>query len=323
MNRKTFVRALAGLACAIAPALATAQSGSALRILVGFPAGGAPDAVARAYADALRGATGGGVFVENRTGASGRIAIDALLAAPADGQTLALIPASALHTVPMTSRSARYDSLRDFVALGSLAEYGFAVAAGPATGAQDLSALKAWSARNAKPVEFATPGAGTPQHFIGAQMQKLLGIPMVHVPYRGGAAAIGDVLGGQVPLLISTEQLLVPHEGQGRLRTLFITSRERNPRIPDVPTAREAGLPQLEQSDWFGLFVKAGTPAAKVEELRVQLLKVLASPTYRDSMKTLAYGVPQRQPASFTELLQTERAMWAERVKLSGFEAGE
>jgi tripartite-type tricarboxylate transporter receptor subunit TctC len=128
-------------------------------------------------------------------------------------------------------------------------------------------------------------------------------------------------MSGEIPLLITTEQLLVPHEGQGKLKTLFITSRERNARMPAVPTARELGLTALESSDWFGLFVKSGTPVAKTEELRSQLLKVLTSTGYRDAMKHMGYTVPQRQSANFAQTLQSERAVWAERVKLSGYEA--
>ena len=323
MNFASLARVLTTLGCIAASALVQAQPAPGLKILVGFPVGGAPDAVARAYAEHLRAVAGITVLIDNRTGASGKIAIDALLAASADGQTLALIPASALHTVPMTSKAARYDSLRDFAAIGSVAEYGFGVSAGPASGAQDLNAFKAWAIRQPKPVGYATPGAGTPQHFIGAQMQALLGVNMIHVPYRGGAAAIGDVMSGEVPLLVTTEQLLVPHEGQGKLKLLFVTSAERNARLPHVPTAREAGLPQLEQSDWFGIFAKSGTAAAKIEELQGQLRRVLASQGYRDSMNALGYGIPNQQSANFSERLQSERRIWAERVKIAGFDAPE
>ncbi len=320
MNRSRFLRAAVALACAASAGLAAAQP-APVKILVGFPAGGAPDAVARAYADQLRVVTGATVVVENRPGASGKIAIDALLAAPADAQTLALIPSSVLALVPMIVKSAKYDAVRDFTTVGNVAEYGFGFALGPASGAADVGGFKAWARTAGKSASYATPGAGTPQHFLGAQLQKQLGVEMTHVPYRGGAAAVGDVIGGQVPLLITTEQLLVPHEGQGKLKTLFVTSRERNPRMPNVPTAREVGMPQLESTDWFGVFAKAGTPTAKLEELRAQLAKVLASAGYREAMKTMGYTVPQKQAANFTQLLQSERAAWAERVKVSGFEA--
>lgn len=324
MNRRNCIHSLVLVALAAATGWASAQpTPVSVKVLVGFPAGGAPDAVARAFADQLRQTMGASVVVENRTGASGKIAIDALLAGPADGQTVALIPSSVLALVPMVVKAAKYDAVRDFTALGSVAEYGFGISAGPAAGVSDIAGFKVWAKAQGKPVGYATPGPGTPQHFLGAQLQKAVGADMTHVPYRGGAAAIADVLGGQVPLLITTEQLLVPHEGQGKLKTLFVTSRERNPRMPNVPTAREVGLAQLESTDWFGLFAKVGTPTAKVEEWRAQIGKVLASNGYREAMKGMGYTVPQKQSANFAQLLQAERAAWAERVKLSGFEATE
>jgi len=302
--------------------LASAQPGT-VKILVGFPAGGAPDAVARAFADQLRLVNGATVIVENKPGASGKIGIDALLSSQGETETVALIPSSVLALVPQIVKAAKYDSTRDFVALGSVAEYGFGVAAGPASGAATLAAFKDWAKQHPKESSYATPGLGTPQHFLGAQLQKLLGIEMTHVPYKGGAAAIGDVLGGQVPILITTEQLLVPHESQGRLKTLFITSRERNPKLPQVPTAREAGLPQLEATDWFGIFAKANTAPAKVAEWRAQVAKVVATPQFAQAMRTMGYEVPKTQPSDFKQLLTTERAAWTERVKLSGFTASE
>lgn len=321
MKRSRFLRAAVALAACASTGLATAQVTNTVKILVGFPPGGAPDAVARAYADQLRVATGATVIVENRAGASGKIAIDALLSGAADGQTLALIPSSVLALVPMVVKAAKYDSGRDFVTIGSVAEYGFGLAASQTTGIGDVAAFKTWLRDKGKAAGYATPGLGTPQHFLGAQMAKALGSELTHVPYRGGAAALTDVIGGQVPFLITTEQLLVPYEGQGKLKPLFITSRERNPRMPNVPTAREAGLPQLESTDWFGLFAKAGTPASKVDELRGQLAKVVAATTYRDAMKGMGYTVPQTQSSNFTQVLQAERAAWADRVKISGFEA--
>jgi len=320
VNRKQFVRSLFALTLTAAACAASAQPGKTIKLLVGFPAGGAPDAVARAFADQLRQATGATVVVENKPGASGKLAIDALNSAPADGQTLAVIPASILALVPQVVKSARYDALRDFTAVGNLAEYGFGVAAGPASGATDVASYKAWAKGHPKESSFATPGAGTPQHFLGAQLQKLLDVDLTHVPYKGGASAVTDVIGGQVPLLITTEQLLVPYEGQ-KLRTLFITSNQRNPRMPKVPTAREVGLPQLENTDWFGLFVKAGTPQAKVDEWRVAVTKVAASGAYVEAMKNMGYSVPAKQPTDFSQLMKSGVAAWSGRVKLANFEA--
>lgn len=321
MKINAFIKRLLIIGFVIFSSAATAQTAGTIKILVGFPAGGAPDAVARAFADELRLVIGATVIVENKPGASGKIAIDSLLSTSADGETIALIPSSVLALVPQIVKTAKYDSVRDFVALGSVAEYGFGVAAGPASKATTVKEYKEWAKVNAKQSSFATPGHGTPQHFLGAQLQKALGVELAHIPYRGGAAALGDVIGGQVPLLITTEQLLVPHEAQGKLKALLVTSLKRNPKLPNVPTAREAGFPQLESVDWFGVFGKSGMAPAKISQWRDYVEKVLSSSKYQEAMKNMGYGVPASQPADFPNLLAAERAAWADRVKSSGFSA--
>jgi tripartite-type tricarboxylate transporter receptor subunit TctC len=325
MHHTSFVKRLISVGVLAVSTIVSAQpaANGNVKILVGFPAGGAPDAVARAFADQLRQTSGATVIVENRPGASGKIAIDALLSSPANGETIAVIPSSVLALVPQIVKSAKYDSVRDFVTLGSVAEYGFGVAAGPLSRATNVAGYKEWAKAHPKESSYGTPGLGTPQHFLGAQFEKVLGVDLTHVPYKGGAAAVTDVLGGTVPLLITTEQLLVPYEAQGTLRTLFITSSQRNPKMPNVPTAREAGMPQLEAVDWFGVFAKAGAPAANVTEWRTQLMKVIGSAKYQEVMKNQGYTVPSAQPADFPKLLAAERNGWAERVKASGFTAAD
>jgi tripartite-type tricarboxylate transporter receptor subunit TctC len=321
----TPLRRLIAVGLLTASAFATAQpvANGNVKILVGFPAGGAPDAVARAFADQLRVSSGATVVVENRPGASGKIAIDALLAGPATGETIAVIPSSVLALVPQIVASAKYDSVRDFVTLGSVAEYGFGVAAGPASRATTIAAYKDWAKTHPKESSYGTPGLGTPQHFLGAQLEKSLAIDLTHIPYKGGAAAVTDVIGGTVPLLITTEQLLVPYETQGTLKALFITSNKRNPKMPQVPTAREVGLPQLEATDWFGVFARAGTSAASVSDWRAMVIKVISAPKYQDAMKGQGYTVPTGQPSDFPKLLATERSGWTERVRVSGFTAAD
>jgi tripartite-type tricarboxylate transporter receptor subunit TctC len=304
--------------------VARAQTGNAtVKILVGFPPGGVVDAVARAFAEQLHQVAGTTVVVENKTGAAGKIAIDALLSAPAQGDVLAVIPASVLALTPQVVKSATYDSVRDFTALGSLAEYGFGIAAGPASKAGTLQAYKAWAQTNPNASSFGSPGLGTPQHFLGAQLEKLLGVRLAHIPYKGGAAAVTDVIGGQVPLLITTEQLLPPFESQGKLKTLFVTSRARNPKMPNVPTAAEVGLPQLESMDWFGLFARAGTPPAKVAEWRAMVARVVADAKYAEAIRGMGYGLPASQPTDFPKLMTDERSAWTARVRLSGFTAAD
>lgn len=320
LKRSQFFRvAVVAALFAATATVSFAQPAQTIKLVVGFPAGGVVDAIARAFAEQARQVIGATLVVDNRAGASGKIAIDAMLNAPADGLTVMIAPASLIELAPMVMPTAKYDAVKDISAIGALAEYGFAVAAGPFSGAKDINEYKAWAKANPAKSSFATPGQGTPQEFLGSQLQKALDIDLVHVPYKGGAPAINDVMGGQVPILVTTEQLLVPYEGQGKLNTLFITSRKRNSLMPNVPTAKEAGLPQLESTDWFGAFVKAGTPVEKVNTWKAHVQKVLASPGYIEAIKKLGYAVPEKQPTDFPALLQAERAAWAERVKLSGF----
>ncbi len=308
---------------AITSSTVMAQSSPPVKLIVGFPPGGSVDTIARAFAEQARAQLGLSMIVDNRPGASGKIAFDALQNAPADGMTVLIAPTSVIELGPMVLPTMKFDAIKDFVPIGSLAEYGFAVATGPVSGAKDIDSYKSWAKANPSTSSFATPGLGTPQHFLGSQLQKELAIELIHVPYKGGGNSITDVMGGQIPLLITTEQVVVAYEGKGRLNTLFITSKKRNPLMPGVPTAKEVGLEQLESVDWFGAFVKPGTSAEQVNTWKAQVRKIVASSGYTDAMKKLGYGVPETQPADFAALMTDERGAWAERVKLSGFKLSE
>lgn len=322
MDSPKMLRGLLAIVLAAVAGLAHAQQAN-IRLLVGFPAGGAPDAVARVFAEHLRQATGANVVVENRAGASGKLAVDALQAAPADGQTLMVMPASALLLTPMVLKSANYDAVRDFVPVSALAEYGFGMALGPAAPGTSLAEFTAWAKRHETQANYATPGQGTPQHFLGAELAKEAGVPLTHVPYRGGANAVTDVLGGQVAALITTEQLLVPYQAQGKLRAVLITSPQRNAKLPGVPTARESGLPQLEAVDWFGLFAKTGLSAGRLADWQSRAGAVLASPAYRKAIADLGYGLPGQPTSGLEARLERERRQWSERRRVSGFQATE
>ncbi len=308
---------------ALASPYAMAQQTQPIKLIVGFPAGGAVDTIARAFAEQSRVQLGTTMVVENRPGASGKIAIDALLNGPSDAMTVLIAPTSAVELGPMVMNTMKFDAVKDFAPVGSLAEYGFGVAAGPASGAKDIGTYKSWAKANPSLSSFATPGLGTPQQFLGAQLQKTLGVELAHIPYKGGANSVTDVIGGQVPLLVTSEQVLIPYLGQGKLNPLFITSKKRNPLMPNVPTAKEVGMPQLESVDWFGAFVKAGTPADKLQAWRANVQKVVASPGYAEAMKKFGYDVPEKQPADFAALMTAERSAWAERVKQAGFKPTE
>ena len=160
---------------------------------------------------------------------------------------------------------------------------------------------------------------GTPQHFLGATLARSAGIALIHVPYRGGAQALTDVLGGGTASLITTEALIIPHHAKKDLRGLFVTSPQRNPRMGDVPTAKEAGHAQLEAVDWFGLFVRNGTPADAVGRVRQQATQVVNSREYIDAVTQLGYRVMPASPDQLVRKVEQDVSSWSARVKLSGF----
>ena len=289
------------------------------KLLVGFPTGGAPDVVARLFADHVRKQGGATIVVENRTGASGTLAIDAVLAAPADGNTLALIPSAVLSLLPVTVKNARFNPNTDFTPLVSLGEYGFAIATGASVPVGSLDEFIKWARSNPAKASYGTPGLGTPQHFLGATLARSAGIDLIHVPYRGGAQALTDVLGGGTASLITTEALIIPHHAKKDLRGLFVTSPQRNPRMGDVPTAKEAGHAQLEAVDWFGLFVRNGTPADAVGRVRQQATQVVNSREYIDAVTQLGYRVMPASPDQLVRKVEQDVSSWSARVKLSGF----
>jgi tripartite-type tricarboxylate transporter receptor subunit TctC len=322
MRLKQYISIFIALATAIQSGSAWSQQAGTIKLLVGFPAGGAPDFVARQFAEALHQvAPGYTVVVENRSGASGKLAVDGVLANAADGLTAMVMPSSALILVPLVVKSATYDIERDFVALGNLAEYGFGIAAGPASDSKQITSFLQWAKAQPAKANYATPGLGTPQHFLGAELEKTSGVELTHVPYRGGATALADLLGGQVSALITTEPLLVPHHTQRKLRTLMVTSTERNAKMPDVPTVREAGFPKLEAQDWFGLFVKPSVSADKMNEWRQLIAKVIALPSYRRAVTDQGYTLPKATDQTLEKRLSIEREAWTQRVRLSGFKS--
>lgn len=323
MRNKHFINSVC-IAFLIGVALpALAQPAAPLKLLVGFPPGGAPDVVARLYADQMKKATGANVVVENRAGASGKLAIDALFAASADGNTLALIPSAVLALIPHTLKSAKFNPTNDFVPIASLAEYGFTLATGPGVPRGNLEEFLKWVRSNPGKASFGTPGLGTPQHFLGASLAKTAGVDLAHVPYRGGAQALTDVLGGRTSSLITTEPLVVPLHAKKELNALIVTSPQRNLKMADVPTAQESGFVYLEAVDWFGLFARAGTPGEVVRRLQQQAGSVVALKEYVSAVTDLGYRVSPARPEQLRAMIEKDVSSWGTRVKVAGFTAEE
>ena len=326
IDRRRFIAAavLGAGASAMRSGRALAQPGGKVtRIVVGFPAGGAVDVVARLYAEQLQSALGGSVIVENKTGAGGRIGTEAARGAAPNGETLLLSPSSILTIYPHVYRKLGFDVFRDFMPVSPACDFVFGLGVGPGTPAASPPAFVQWARENPKAASFGSPGAGTTPHFIGVAFAGATGAPLVHVPYKGGAQAMQDLLGGQLAAMVTTLPNLVPQYRGGKLRILAHTAEARLPELPDVPTFKELGYPDLVLSEWFGFFVPTGTPQETVAKLNTAIVAAGASAAVREGLSKLGFRTLTRDPVAFGAMVRADFDRWGPIVKASGFKADE
>ncbi len=243
-------------------------------ILVGYPAGGAPDLVARSIGIGLRDQNITAV-VENKSGAAGRLGIDNLLRAPRNGKFLLLLPSSNLTLYPHYFNDLRYDSKKDFSLLASVAEYSFALAINPKIPAKTLKEFMNWAENNKNQAQFGTPGVGSGPYFLGNYLQKLGGFHLQHIPYRGGAPALTDTIGGTIAAVFTTTPNLIKPHRSGQLRILAHSGAQRIPSIADVPTFAESGFAELSLRDRF-VIVSSSKEEQSVQESRAKQLSSAA-----------------------------------------------
>lgn len=296
---------------------ARAQSGT-IRILVGFPPGGLPDLVARAVAAQFRKSFDASVWVENKPGANGRIAGQAVKNAPADGGTFLITPASGMVHLPHVYQDLGFDPLTDFVPLAQMVENDFAFSIDAKIAAHHLTDFAAWVKANPSRATFASPGAGSSPHLMGLQMAKALGIELIHVPYRGSSLALGDLLGGHVSSMVSTTSfVLQPYRG-GLVRILASTARARSSSLPEVPTFAESGMPRLTLTEGIWLMAPATLPGDLVEKFSNAALESVKS----QEMQLVLDGQTVEAPVGARALAQQMREQYDARgalIKAAGF----
>ncbi|MBD0274916.1 MAG: twin-arginine translocation pathway signal protein [Acetobacteraceae bacterium] len=330
-NRATRRATLAALAAAAGSAggcrRATAQQPTVdriARLVVGFPPGGSSDTVSRLYAERLRGLYAPQIVVENRAGAGGRLALEAVKAARPDGTTLVQTPASMLTVYPhIYPKTLRYDALADFVPVTPVCAFPFALAVRPDHPAKAFPEFVAWAKRQGGAVPFASPAAGAVPHFLGVQMAKATGLQLTHVPYRGAAPAIQDLIAGQIPMVVVVAGEVAEFHRAGQVRILAMSSPERVPRLPDAPTFSELGHPDLTTEEWFGVLLPAGTPAPLVEGLHRAIGAAAATPELQEALARLEYRTAMMDPRDFAARIRAERERWGPIVQESGFKAEE
>ena len=316
--------ALASLA--VGATAQTASSSSAwpakpLRLVVPFPPGGAADLFARLVGTELAQALGQPVIVDNRPGAGGNIgAREVALAAP-DGYTMMLGTVGTHAINPTLYGNLPYDTRKAFVPVAMVGSVPNVLVVNPALPARTVGELTALAKRTPGKLTMGSSGNGSSIHLSGELYKHLAGVSILHVPYRGGAAALTDLIGGQIDLMFDNLPTSLPHIGKGSLRALAVTGAQRSPLLPEVPTMAEAGVPGYESTAWSGLFVPAGVPAAVVARLHDEVGKALAAEKVRTRYRDLGADIlPMTQP-EFDRFVRKEYDKWAEIVRLSGAKA--
>jgi tripartite-type tricarboxylate transporter receptor subunit TctC len=302
----------------LAPSLAFAQ-GKPLKILVGYPAGGAVDVVARQVGEELR-AAGYNAIVENRTGAAGQLATEAMLNAPADGSTIVIMPGGNATIFPHVYPKLRY-AMGDLAPLASVCSFQFALGAGPGTPAKTLKEFVDWAKANPGKASYGTPGAGTAMHFMGVMFGRKAGIDFQHVPYRGGAAAMTDLLGGTIPSLATTLPNLVTHHKSGKLRILGFSGDKALPGLPGVLTFKEQGYPELQLTEVFAFFASSKTPTAVQRELEAAITAAARSPRLVAAIEKLEFDSDIRSSADLARHLKQDFERWGPVIKATGYTA--
>ncbi|MDD2727957.1 Bug family tripartite tricarboxylate transporter substrate binding protein [Malikia sp.] len=324
-TRRAFTQSLLGSAALSAfglPLAAQAQGSLDMaRILVGFPPGGTTDALSRRVADKLRGSYANNVMVENKPGAGAQIAISALKTAPADGSTLLLTPSSMLSVYPFTYAKLPY-TLDDLapVSVACFFSHGFGVGPAVPASVKTIKDFVTWAKANPDRANFASPAAGSIPHLTAALFNKLSKADLQHVPYKGSAPGIQDLLGGQVSSMCSPVGDYLPHLKSGRLRLLATSGPQRSPFTPEVPTFKEQGF-DIAVREWYGFFLPAkATPEAR-RRAAAYLQPALASKDLIDSMAQVGMEVQSSTPDQLAAWLKADADQWRGIVKEIGFRA--
>jgi tripartite-type tricarboxylate transporter receptor subunit TctC len=301
-----------------AGAFAQAWPNKPIRLVVPFPPGGGTDIIARETSQRVAAATGWIFVVDNRPGAGGTLGVDAAAKSPADGYTLVLGQTSNLAINPTLYAKMPYDSQKDLAPIVLVANAPLVMVSGVGTPYKTLA--EAVAAAKAKPgaLNFASPGNGTVAHLTSELFQKAAGVKTQHVPYKGAAQALTDVISGTVDLYMSSVPTLLGQIKQGKLRPLAVTSSKRVDDLPDVPTINESGYKGFDAVTWFGLLAPAGTPKEVVARLNAEFNKALQSPELRKKLGDEGADAAGGTPEQFAALIRDEIPRWGKVVKESG-----
>ena len=281
-----------------------------LKMIVPFPAGGPTDVMARLVSNKLGDALGQPIYVENKAGAHGAIGMQTALAAPADGQTLVMVSIGTNGINPGLYKKLSYDVNKDFVPVSLLVTVPIVIVTRVDAPYGDLAGLLAYAKANPGKLTFASAGNGGSSHLVPEMFMLRSNVDMVHVPYKGTAPAISDVLAGQVNLMFDTLLTSTQHIQSGKLKIIATTTAKRLPSYPNVPTVSESVLPGFEASSWYGLEVKAGTSPEIVQRLSAELAKIMKMPDVRERLDQLSTFAVGSTPEEFARFQKSEQDKW-------------
>ena len=287
------------------------------KVIVPYPPGGPTDIVARVVSQKLSEQMGQQFIVENRPGAGGNIGAEAVAKSPADGYTL--LVATTAHAInPALFKSLGYNLVKDFAPVSQLTSGPLVIVANPSLPVKNVKELIALAKAKPGTLNYASSGNGQSTHLSAELFGAMAGVKMNHIPYKGSAPALTDVMGGQASLMFDTMLSAMPQVKNGKLKAIAVTSAARSPAAPDVPTVAESGLPGYEAIAWNGLLAPAGTPAEVVNKLNAELKKALDAPDVKDRFSAQGFGAAWNTREAFAKFMQAELDKWAKVVKVSG-----
>lgn len=316
-SRRFFAAMAAVLALGTSLHAAAAWPDRPIRLVVPWPAGGSSDAAARLVARHLSERLKQSIIVDNKAGASGNIGAAEVAKAAPDGYTL-LLSSGPFSINPSLYRSLPFDTAKDFVPVAQIANTPSVLVVHPSTPAQDIQGFIALARKPDQPLAVATPGNGSAQHLALELLRKKAGLAINHIPYKGGAVALNDVLGGQVPAMMSGFPEVAPHIHSGKLRALAVTTAGRSAFLPNVPALTELKLADSGSAGWNGIHVPARTPTDIVNRLHDEVNAVLDLPEVKDRLGALGFEVRRTSNKEFAAFVTQQMARWKEAVEMSG-----
>ena len=323
MNRRHVI-ALAAASFAIlagTPISSQAQGEKTIRILVGFPPGGSIDIVSRLLAEKMKDELKANVIIDNKPGAGGRIAAELLKSAPADGSVLMVTPVVVPVLAPLVFSKLTYNPATDFTPVGHVCNFNFALTVPTALPVNNVNELVSWLKTNPTKANFGSPAAGSLPHFFGEMLSRDAKADMVHVPFAGGAALLGALIGNQVSAGIDVVLETLEAHKAGKVRVIGTSGAKRSAVLPDVPTLKEQGYPNMVAQGWFAMYAPAKTPPALIEAANRAMNKALVQADVLDRFAKLGLEAGGGSAADLAALERSSSARWAPVVKATGFRA--